>query len=135
MLAKQKKRAIFSGGLEARKLQKWHVEGLLKLKPKQLFFAYDTPDDRDPLFAAGKLLFDSGFTRQSQNLRAYVLIGYPGDTFERAEKRLNETMQAGFLPFAMLYRDQTGSRDPAWIKFSWPWSRPAAISAKYRSIN
>jgi hypothetical protein len=46
----------------------------------------------------------------------------------------NEPMQAGFLPFAMLYRDQTGYRDPAWIKFSWPWSRPAAMSAKYRSI-
>jgi hypothetical protein len=134
MLTKQKKRAIFSGGLEARKLQKWHVDELLKLKPKQLFFAYDTPDDRDPLFAAGKLLFDSGFTRRSQNIRAYVLIGYPGDTFEKAEKRLNETMQAGFLPFAMLYRDQTGNRDPDWIRFSWPWSRPAAISAKYRKI-
>jgi hypothetical protein len=95
---------------------------------------YDTPDDRDPLFEAGKLLLENGFARQSQNLRAYVLIGYPGGTFDKAEKRLNETMQAGFLPFAMLYRDQPGCRDPAWIRFSWPWSRPAAISAKYRSI-
>jgi hypothetical protein len=134
MLARQKERPVFSGGLEAKKLRKWHVEELLRLKPKQMFFAYDTPDDRDPLFEAGKLLLESGFTRQSQNLRAYVLIGYPGDTFEKAEKRLTETMQAGFLPFAMLYRDQTGDRDPDWIRFSWPWSRPAAISAKYKEI-
>jgi hypothetical protein len=134
MLARQKERPIFSGGLEAKKLQKWHVEELLKLRPKQMFFAYDTPDDREPLFEAGKLLLGNGFTRQSQNLRAYVLIGCPGDTFEKAEKRLSETMQAGFLPFAMLYRDQTGNRDSTWIKFSWTWSRPAAISAKYRGI-
>jgi hypothetical protein len=122
MLARQKRRPIFSGGLEAKKLKKWHVEEILKLHPKQVYFAYDTQDDLDPLFEAGKLLFENGFTRQPQNLRAYVLIGYPGDTFEKAEKRLNETMQAGFMPFAMLYRDQTGERDPAWIKFSWPWS-------------
>ncbi|MDR1596320.1 MAG: hypothetical protein LBR99_01315 [Treponema sp.] len=134
MLARQKERPVFSGGLEAKKLQPWHAEELLKLKPKQMFFAYDTPDDRDPLFEAGKLLLENGFSRQSHNLRAYVLIGYPGDTFEKAEKRLTETMQAGFLPFAMLYRDQSGNRDPDWIRFSWPWSRPAAISAKYRSI-
>jgi hypothetical protein len=135
MLARQKERPIFSGGLEAKKIQKWHIEEILKLHPKQMFFAYDTPDDREPLFEAGKLLLENGFTRQSQNLRSYVLIGYPGDSIEKAEKRLNETMQAGFVPFAMLYRDQSGNRNPDWIKFSWPWTRPAAISAKYRSIN
>jgi len=133
MLARQKRKPIFSGGLEARKLQKWHVEELLKIKPKEMFFAYDTPDDRDPLFEAGKMLLGNGFTRQSQSLRSYVLIGYPRDTFEAADKRLNECMDAGFLPFAMLYRDHTGNRDPAWIKFAWPWSRPAAISAKYKA--
>jgi hypothetical protein len=134
MLAQQKERPIFSGGLESKKLKKWHVEELLKVRPKQMFFAYDTPDDREPLFEAGNLLLENGFNRQSQNLRAYVLVGYKGDTFEAAEKRLNECMEAGFMPFAMLYRDQTGVRDPAWIRFTWPWKRPAAISAKYRSI-
>ena len=134
MLARQKQRPIFSGGLESRKLKKWHIEELLKLAPKQMFFAYDTPDDRDPLFEAGKMLLENGFTRKSQSLRCYVLIGYPGDTIEAADKRLNEVMQAGFMPFAMPYRDQLGKRDESWIKFSWPWMRPAAISAKYRAI-
>jgi hypothetical protein len=132
MLSRQKKRPLFYGGLEAKRLQKWHVDELLKLKPKEMFFAYDTPDDRDPLFEAGKLLLENGFTRQSQSLRAYVLIGFPKDTFEAAEKRLNECMDAGFLPFAMLYRDQEGKRDPDWIKFTHPWCRPAAISARYK---
>lgn len=132
MLARQKKKPIFSGGLEAKKLQKWHVEELLKLKPKEMFFAYDTPDDREPLFEAGKMLLENGFTRQTQNLRAYVLIGYPKDTFEAADKRLNECMDAGFMPFAMPYRDHIGKRDPAWISFSHPWMRPAAISARYK---
>ena len=132
MLGRQKKRPVFSGGLEARKLKKWHVEELVKLKPKQMFFAYDTQGDREPLFEAGKLLLENGFTRRSQSLRCYVLIGYPGDSFQEAEKRLNETMLAGFLPFAMLYRDQSGEREPAWIKFAWPWMRPAVISGKYK---
>jgi hypothetical protein len=135
MLARQKERIIFSGGLEAKKLKLWHVQEFLKLKPKEMFFAYDTPDDKDPLYEAGKLLLENGFNRQAPNLRAYVLVGYKGDTFQAAEKRLNECMEAGFMPFAMLYRDQTGERDSAWIKFTWPWSRPAAMSAKYRSIN
>ena len=132
MLARQKQKPIFSGGLEARRLQKWHVDELLKLKPKEMFFAYDTEDDREPLFEAGKLLLENGFTRQSQSLRAYVLIGYPRDTFEAAEKRFDECMDAGFVPFVMLYRNHEGRRDQSWVSFAWPWMRPAAISAKYK---
>ena len=65
-------------------------------------------------------------------MRAYVLIGYKGDTFDKAEKRLNETLKAGFLPMAMLYRDETGKRDPAWVRFARPWIRPAAMYQKYK---
>jgi hypothetical protein len=132
MVAKQKYHPTFSGGLEAKRLQKWHVEEMLKLKPDQMFFAYDTPDDKEPLFAAGKLFRENGFTRKGHTLRAYVLVGYPGDTFEKAEKRLYETMEAGFLPFAMLYRDKSGERDPAWIRFSWPWALGKTVAAKYK---
>jgi hypothetical protein len=39
-------------------------------------------------------------------------------------------INAGFTPMAMLYRDKTGERDPAWVRFAWPWVRPAAIYAK-----
>lgn len=47
MLARQDKRPEFTGGLEAARLKPWHVELLCNVKPKQIFFAYDTPDDLD----------------------------------------------------------------------------------------
>jgi len=135
MLSEQKKqgrRIEFTGGLEAKILKKWHVEELRKLFPSQMFFAYDTPDDREPLFEAGKLLLGVGFSKMSHVLRAYVLIGYHGDTFDKAEKRLNETLQFGFVPMAMLYRDETGKRDPDWMRFAGLWARPAIMYEKYK---
>jgi hypothetical protein len=134
MLAKQKHKPLFTGGLEASRLKLWQVKEMAILKPKEMFFAYDTPEDKEPLFEAGKLLLRNGFTRKSQSLRAYVLVGYPKDTFEAAEKRFMECMEAGFIPMAMLYRDETGIRDPKWIKFAWPWIRPAIMSKKYRTF-
>lgn len=135
MLSMQKERPRFTGGLEAARLRPWHVREMSKLKPKALFFAYDGPEDREPLFEAGKLLLQNGFSRKSQNLRSYVLVGYPGDTFAAAERRLNETMSAGFVPMAMLHRGEAGERDPAWVRFAWPWARPAAMSKKYREAS
>jgi hypothetical protein len=135
MLAEQKKekRCIeFTGGLEAKILKQWQAEELRKLSPKQMFFAYDTADDLEPLIQAGKMLINAGFSKKSHVLRAYVLIGYSGDTFEKADKRLNETLKAGFVPMAMLYRDETGKRDSSWVKFAWPWVRPAAMFQKYK---
>ncbi|MCL2793576.1 MAG: hypothetical protein FWD87_10870 [Spirochaetaceae bacterium] len=137
MLAGQKRkrqRIEFTGGLEAAILKQWHVEELNKLKPSQIFFAYDTPTDKEPLFEAGKMLIDAGFSLKSHVLRAYVLIGYPGDTFEKAEERLVNCMKAGFMPMAMLYRDEIGVRDSSWVSFAWPWIRPAAMYKKYKSI-
>ena len=133
MLSRQKQRLLFTGGLEAARLKHWHVKEFAKLRPKELFFAYDTPDDLDPLFEAGKLLKQTGF-KICHPLRAYVLIGYHNDTFQEAENRLLDCMKAGFLPMAMLYRDKTGERDPAWVRFAWPWARPAAMFSKYKAI-
>jgi hypothetical protein len=129
MLARQGRRPCFTGGLEAARLASWHIEELARLKPAEMFFAYDTPSDRDPLYEAGEKLMAAGF-RTCHPLRAYVLIGYPGDTFEKAEYRLFDCIKAGFTPMAMLYRDETGGRDAAWVKFAWPWARPAVIYAK-----
>ena len=133
MLAKQKRRPYFTGGLEAAQLKHWHIEELVKLNPAEMFFAYDTPDDREPLYEAGKMLKAAGF-KICHPLRAYVLIGYPGDTFEKAEFRLYDCLKAGFYPMAMLYRDETGHREPKWISFAWPWMRPAVISVKNKEM-
>jgi hypothetical protein len=134
MLARQGRRPYFTGGLEAARLKQWHVNELVTLKTARMFFAYDTPNDREPLYEAGKMLQAAGF-KFCHPLRAYVLIGYPGDSSEKAEARLYDCMKAGFMPMAMLYRgDKTGERDSAWVKFAWSWIRPAAIAAKYKDL-
>lgn len=120
----------FTGGLEAKRLEWWHVEALRELKPKQMFFAYDTPDDWPWLYAAGWQLIVGGFTTKSHALRCYVLCGYPKDTFEAAELRMRETQEAGFMPMAMLYRDKEGHRNSEWMKWQRQWARPAIIASK-----
>jgi len=129
MLKRQERRAEFTGGLEAARLRPWHVDLLRDLKPKQVFFAYDTADDLEPLRQAGRILLDAGFTTTSHQLRAYVLIGYPRDTFDAAEKRLIETVNAGFMPMAMLYRGTEGETAADWRAFQRQWARPAIIAA------
>ena len=129
MLARQHHPIEFTGGLEAARLRPWHAKALRALHPKQLFFAYDTPSDRDPLYEAGERLLAEGFTTASHALRAYVLIGYPRDTFEDAEVRLRDCMAAGFLPMAMLYRDKTGATMQEWRRFQRQWAHPAIISS------
>jgi len=138
MLRNQKKkgrRIQFTGGLEAARLLPWHVMLLRDLKPKQVFFAYDTPDDLEPLREAGQMLIDAGFTTTSHTLRCFVLIGYQGDTFEKAENRLREPIEAGFMPMAMLYRDETGERDLQWTRFQKQWARAAIVATQMRSIS
>jgi len=128
MCARQDRAPEFTGGLEAARLLPWHVEALRAIHPKQIFFAYDTLEDLEPLIEAGRMLLAGGFTRTSHTLRAYVLIGYPRDTFDGAETRLRQCIMAGFLPMAMLYRDRIGERDPVWMRFQKQWARPVLIA-------
>lgn len=128
MLESQKangRRIEFTGGLEAARLKPWHVASLRQLRPKQMFFAYDTPDDLEPLREAGKMLLGAGFTTTSHTLRAYVLCGFKGDTIDAAGKRMAETVEAGFLPMAMLFRDKAGRRNTTWQKWARQYTRPA----------
>ena len=116
-------------GLEAKLLKPWHVNLMLDVKPSQMFFAYDTPDDYEPLVEAGKMLQDAGFTLRKRKTYAYILMGYPEDTFEKAEKRCKEALGAGFIPFAMLHMDESGFQDPTWKAFQKTWCRVAAIAS------
>ena len=120
---RQKRKAEFSGGLEAKLLKPWHVELLADLKPKQMFFAYDTADDYEPLVAAGKLLTEARLNVGHQ-ARCYVLCGWPKDDEDAAEKRLREAWAAGFFPYAMVWRDKQGIINPRWRKFGYAWSQP-----------
>jgi len=131
MLKRQKERSIFSRGLEAARLTAWHAQMLADLKPDRLYFAYDTPDDYEPLVEAGRVMREAGIPKVRHVLMAYVLIGYPKDSFESAEGRLKQTIQAGFTPMAMLWRDEQGMhRDRKWLKFQRRWARPRLIYQK-----
>ena len=132
MLSQQKEPIEFTGGLEAARLKPWHAEEMKKLKTKQIFFAYDTPDDLEPLQIAGKIMVEAGHEMhpKSHALRCYVLCGYGTDTMDKAEKRMKETMQAGFTPMAMLWKNETGKRNPDWGKFQREWARPQIIYAR-----
>lgn len=125
---KYKKPVEFTGGLEAARLKQWHVDALRELRPKQLFFAYDTPDDLEPLIAAGRMLHAAGFTDTSHCLRAYVLCGFKGDSFSAAQKRMEQTVAAGFMPMAMLFRGKDGARDDQWARWQRQFARPAMMA-------
>ena len=134
MLRRQKKRPKFTGGLEAKELKPWHCDLLREVKTQTMYFAYDTPDDYEPLVEAGKMLRDAGITAQSHAAACYCLIGYQGDTFEKAQERMEQTIRAGFMPYAMLYRDAEGKTDREWRRFQREWLRPAIVSNKFGEV-
>jgi len=127
MLKRQKEKPVFTGGLEAKLMKSWHVDLIRESKAQRFYCAYDTPDDYEPLVHAGKLLQQGGISRTSRKPNCYVLVGYHGDTFEAAEKRLRDTWAAGFAPYAMLYRNEKGETNPEWRKFQRLWVRPQIL--------
>jgi hypothetical protein len=133
MLSSQQRPAEFTGGFEAKLLRSWHVEELRKLRIKRIFFAYDTPDDYEPLREAAKMMWDGGFSPNRQIIRAYCLTGFPKDTFENAEKRLLDVVRLGMIPMSMLWRNNDGERKQDWIKWNWPWVRAASIKSMCKS--
>lgn len=130
MLKAQGRRPVFTGGLEAARLLPWHCNALRALRADQLFFAYDTPDDLGPLVYAGRLLANAGFTEH--HLRCYVLVGYPGDTIKQAERRCVQAWEAGFMPFAMLWRDPNVETKPEWKRMQREYARPAITRSVLR---
>lgn len=130
MLGRQEEKPEFKGGLEAKILKPWHVDLLVKSKPARLYMAHDTPDDYEPLVNAGKMLQEAGIKKSSHVLSAYVLIGYKGDTLEKAEKRCIQAWKAGFVPYVMLYTQEDGKtkdeidRTDCWGAFQRQFIRP-----------
>jgi hypothetical protein len=136
MLRKQQRRVEFTGGLEALALEDYQVDLLASLKPRpNMFFAYDPGDAFETLEHAAKRLLLAGFTRESHRMRVYVLVGYPKDTFAAATVRLNQMVDIGFTPMAMLWRPETASQekyrpDDNWRGFQRRWARPAIIHSQ-----
>lgn len=136
MLRRQKRRVEFTGGLESLSLQDYQVDLLSSLTPRpNCFFAYDPGDEFDTLRSAARRLLEAGFTAASHRLRVYVLIGFPQDTFDAAQKRLEDMRAIGFTPHAMLWRPETKAAEKhapgaGWRSFQRLWARPAIIHAR-----
>ena len=131
MLKRQPRRARFTGGLEAKLLKPWHCELLAWLAPETMFFAYDTPDDYEPLVCAGKLLKE--YRRPIGSCRCYVLCGFPKDSFSNADIRFRQAYSAGFIPMAMLWRNKDGQTDAEWRKFANAWGNAAQVASMLKS--
>jgi hypothetical protein len=133
MLKQQEKRPVFTGGLEAALLRPWHVELLREVRAARMYFAYDTPDDYEPLVQAGRLLRGGGITKASHRAACYVLVGCSGDTMDAADTRLRAAWEAGFVPYAMLYRDGSGAANADWSRFQRTWVRPEIVLCRLKN--
>ena len=133
MLKRQKHKARFTGGLEATILKDWHCELLADLKPERIFFAYDTPDDYDPLVEASKRLKKYGLLKM-RGVSVYCLCGYPSDTMEKAEQRFMHVLKLGMCPYAMLWKDKTGKVNTDWSHFQWSWVAPQIIYSRVKEL-
>lgn len=133
MLATQKN--VDLKAIEAKLLTREHVNLISSIKLQQIWCAYDTPDDLEPLIEAGKLLKEANITIKNRKPRCYVLIGYPKDTIEQAKKRMHETILAGFIPFAMYYQGHK-YKEPSsdWSKFRHSWTRVPAIMTEVKKL-
>lgn len=126
-------RVEFTGGLEALALQDYQVDLLASLTPRpNMFWAYDPGDEFETLESAARRMLAAGFTRESHRLRVYVMIGYPKDTLALAEHRLQQMIDIGLTPFAMLWKPSTPAEEkyapgPEWPAFRRRWARPALI--------
>jgi hypothetical protein len=136
MLRRQNRRIEFTGGLEAKALEDYQVELLASLKPRpNMFWAYDPGDAFETLENASRRMLAAGFTEASHRMRAYVMIGYPKDTFALAEHRLRQMMSIGFTPMAMLWLPTNPTQEkyrggPEWRSFQRRWARPTIIHAR-----
>jgi hypothetical protein len=136
MLEKQSHRINFSGGLEAARLEDWHVEWLARLKPKSAWFAYDTPNDWGPLVLAADLLKQYKLIGRAHTYRCYVLVGWLQDTLEKADRRLQDVAKLGLMPMAMLldHGESKKNDKEEWIHFARNWANPFVVGAKMKSF-
>lgn len=135
-MLKTQRRIRFLGGLEARRFMNWHVDalgGISRRRFREFWFAADHDDSvrwlrwaRDKLHPFLEGYADGG----RKKLRCYVMIGY-AESIHAAQRRLENVWDAGFLPFAQLYRDNEGGPeyDRDWYALQRKWARPAAMCA------
>jgi len=131
MLATQRRAAVFSGGLESRRLDDWRVDWLRGLRIREVFLAADTVGALKPLEAAIKRL-----ALPRYKCRVYVMIAFNGETVDAATERLEAVWALGGLPFAQLYQpaDRWIDYNAEWRALARTWSRPAAMAAMHKEV-
>ena len=129
MLKRQKERPMLMG-LEAALFTGAHAGMLMTMKPKELWFAYDEPADIDPLKEAAFLLRKVGIIKPTSHAACcYVLIGYEKDTIPFAEKRLQQTLNLGLMPHAMLFNRRP---EKEWRRFQREWANKIIVGSKMK---
>lgn len=125
MLSHQK-RVEFSGGLEAGRIIPF-IDDLRGISLYQLFLAYDCEARKKDVQKAIEKLRRYFMRNQ---IRCYILIGFGNDSINKAEERLRFIYELGALPFAMLYRKESGEYpkpEKEWRKFQRLWARPTIM--------
>jgi hypothetical protein len=132
MLWRQKRAAVFAGGLDARLVDDEIAAEFRSIRIKELFLAADTEASLRVLERAVNKLHYLG----RKKLRCYVLCGFDGEAVEQAEKRLEACWQIGVMPFAQLYQpaDQWIEYSREWRQLARKWSRPAAMVAAHSEV-
>jgi hypothetical protein len=132
MLSRQPKRARFTGGLEARRVEPWFAKALKTLGADAAFLAYDRPEDRVVVKDAAMLLVPS---IRSRRLGCYVLCGFDGDTLQAARERCQYVTDLGMRAYPMFFRPYSDKKMPIpylWHDFIWMLLRglPATADKK-----
>lgn len=130
MLRYQNRCVKFTGGFESRRITRRVISLLQSVKlPQQnaaLFLAYDKPWQDKVVRSAADRLRKAGMCRRQ--IGCYVLCGYEGDTPGQAAERCEYALSFGALPFAMIYRDESGNEPSGdWRQIRAHWIRPAQI--------
>ncbi|HOF18254.1 MAG TPA: hypothetical protein PK082_05035 [Phycisphaerae bacterium] len=115
MLRRQPRRARFTGGLEARRLTWELANEILGVGPDRIFLAYDSDGVWEEVRrAVGLIRHLSGWSKGSlrHHVSCYVLVGFPGDTVRRAERRIQKVIAMSVRAYPMFYRDEHYSRLP-----------------------
>lgn len=130
MLKRQKRGAIFAGGIQPSLVTPWFADLMRTITVNQVFLAADTKGAIRPLAKAVAML---GFLGRNK-LRAFTLIAFNGETVPQAEERLEAVWETGAMPFAQLYQppDQFIHYTREWKALARTWMRPAAMRTLHK---
>jgi hypothetical protein len=128
MLARQPGKRIFSGGLEAARLEEWFVQAITAIRFCRVFLAYDRPSQAKIVAEAISLVRYYG--HRHDKIGCYLLCGYEGDTLADAARRRRQIIDWGGTPYPMYYQppDGDGKIPDEWHDFiGASWIRPGAV--------